>query len=63
MIYKAGSLGDLLFDIEEAPKGKYCEWCNGKLPEPRYHLVICPQCRKGSIQAYTDGKPFDPLKP
>ncbi|MCW4033208.1 MAG: hypothetical protein NWF08_07435 [Candidatus Bathyarchaeota archaeon] len=29
-----------------------CRWCDKSLPS-NYHLVICPKCRKDSIDDYT----------
>ncbi len=31
-----------------------CNWCEKPLPV-NYHLLICPQCRKESIEAYMRG--------
>jgi Zn finger protein HypA/HybF involved in hydrogenase expression len=31
---------------------KKCEWCNQYLPNERYHLRICPDCRKTTLQAF-----------
>ena len=49
------SLEKLLF--EEIPeiettKIRRCEWCHQSLPNDRYHLKICPQCRKESIATF-----------
>jgi len=30
---------------------KKCEWCNQYLPNERYHLRICPDCRKTTLEA------------
>ncbi len=32
-----------------------CEWCGETLPRIRYHLRICPDCRKASISAFKRG--------
>lgn len=32
-----------------------CKWC-GKSLSNNYHLLICPKCRKDSIEAYKSGK-------
>ena len=29
---------------------KKCEWCNQYLPNERYHLRICPDCRKTTLE-------------
>lgn len=31
---------------------KQCEWCGKGLPTVRYHLRICPDCRKTSISTF-----------
>jgi hypothetical protein len=31
------------------PPLKPCEWCGQPLPTVKYHLRICPDCRKASI--------------
>ena len=31
---------------------KKCEWCNQYLPNERYHLRICPDCRKTTLAAF-----------
>lgn len=36
----------------ETPRIKRCEWCRQPLPNDRYHLKICPQCRKESIDTF-----------
>ncbi len=36
----------------ETPSIKRCEWCKQSLPNVRYHLKICPQCRKESIDIF-----------
>ena len=36
----------------ETPGIKRCEWCKQPLPNDRYHLKICPQCRKESIDIF-----------
>jgi predicted RNA-binding Zn-ribbon protein involved in translation (DUF1610 family) len=36
----------------ETPRIKRCEWCHQALPNDRYHLKICPQCRKESIATF-----------
>ena len=36
----------------ETPRIKRCEWCHQPLPNDRYHLKICPQCRKDSIATF-----------
>ncbi len=36
----------------ETPRIKRCEWCHEPLPNDRYHLKICPQCRKESIATF-----------
>jgi Zn finger protein HypA/HybF involved in hydrogenase expression len=36
----------------ETPRIKRCEWCHQPLPNDRYHLKICPQCRKESIETF-----------
>jgi len=36
----------------ETPGIKRCEWCKQPLPNDRYHLKICPQCRKESIETF-----------
>ena len=36
----------------ETPRIRRCEWCKQPLPNDRYHLKICPQCRKESIAAF-----------
>jgi Zn finger protein HypA/HybF involved in hydrogenase expression len=36
----------------ETPKIRRCEWCHQPLPNDRYHLKICPQCRKDSIATF-----------
>lgn len=43
----------------ETPRIKRCEWCHEPLPNDRYHLKICPQCRKESISTFMKGS----LKP
>jgi Zn finger protein HypA/HybF involved in hydrogenase expression len=39
----------------EVPQIKRCEWCHQPLPNERYHLKICPRCRKASIEAFIKG--------
>ncbi len=36
-------------------KVNLCRWCEKPLPD-NYHLLICPKCRKDSIEAYKSGK-------
>jgi hypothetical protein len=36
----------------ETPGIRRCEWCKQPLPNDRYHLKICPQCRRESIDAF-----------
>jgi len=36
----------------ETPKIRRCEWCHQALPNDRYHLKICLQCRKESISTF-----------
>ena len=36
----------------ETPRIRRCEWCHEPLPNDRYHLKICPQCRKDSIATF-----------
>ena len=36
----------------ETPKIRRCEWCHQSLPNDRYHLKICPQCRTESITSF-----------
>ncbi len=36
----------------ETPRIKRCEWCHEALPNDRYHLKICPQCRKESVATF-----------
>ena len=36
-------------------KVSLCKWCGKSLPN-NYHLLICPKCRKDSIEAYKSGK-------
>ena len=31
---------------------KKCEWCSQYLPNERYHLRICPDCRKTTLAAF-----------
>ena len=37
------------------PIVKKCEWCSQPLPNERYHLKICPRCRKSSVEAFVKG--------
>jgi Zn finger protein HypA/HybF involved in hydrogenase expression len=36
----------------ETPRIRRCEWCHQALPNDRYHLKICPQCRKESVDTF-----------
>jgi len=36
----------------ETPRIRRCEWCHQQLPNERYHLKICPTCRRASIDAF-----------
>ena len=29
-----------------------CAWCNQFLPSEKYHLLICPDCRKATVSAF-----------
>ena len=42
-------------DVKESPLKK-CEWCHQPLPNERYHLRICPKCRKATIDAFLKGE-------
>jgi hypothetical protein len=42
-------------DLRESPLRK-CEWCHQPLPNERYHLRICPKCRKATIDAFLKGE-------
>jgi hypothetical protein len=39
---------------DDKPKSpaKPCEWCGQSLPTVKYHLRICPDCRRASINAF-----------
>jgi Zn finger protein HypA/HybF involved in hydrogenase expression len=42
-------------ELGESPNRK-CEWCHQPLPNERYHLRICPKCRKATIDAFLKGE-------
>lgn len=42
-------------ELRESPIRK-CEWCHQPLPNGRYHLRICPRCRKATIDAFLKGE-------
>ena len=42
-------------ELKESPLKK-CEWCHQPLPNERYHLRICPKCRKATIDAFLKGE-------
>jgi hypothetical protein len=42
-------------ELRESPLKK-CEWCHQPLPNERYHLRICPKCRKATIDAFLKGE-------
>lgn len=42
-------------ELKESPLKK-CEWCHQPLPNERYHLRICPRCRKATIDAFLKGE-------
>jgi Zn finger protein HypA/HybF involved in hydrogenase expression len=42
-------------ELRETPLKK-CEWCHQPLPNERYHLRICPKCRKATIDAFLKGE-------
>jgi Zn finger protein HypA/HybF involved in hydrogenase expression len=42
-------------ELKESPIRK-CEWCHQPLPNERYHLRICPKCRKATIDAFLKGE-------
>jgi Zn finger protein HypA/HybF involved in hydrogenase expression len=44
-----------LHELKESPLKK-CEWCHQPLPNERYHLRICPKCRKATIEAFLKGE-------
>jgi len=44
-----------LQELRESPIKK-CEWCHQPLPNERYHLRICPRCRKATIDAFLKGE-------
>jgi len=44
-----------LQELRESPIKK-CEWCHQPLPNSRYHLRICPKCRKATIEAFLKGE-------
>lgn len=44
-----------LHELKETPLKK-CEWCHQPLPNERYHLRICPKCRKATIEAFLKGE-------
>ena len=44
-----------LQEPRESPVKK-CEWCHQPLPNSRYHLRICPKCRKATIEAFLKGE-------
>ena len=44
-----------LQELRESPVKK-CEWCHQPLPNGRYHLRICPKCRKATIDAFLKGE-------
>jgi len=44
-----------LQEPRETPFRK-CEWCHQPLPNERYHLRICPKCRKATIDAFLKGE-------
>jgi hypothetical protein len=44
-----------LQELRETPIKK-CEWCHQPLPNERYHLRICPKCRKATIDAFLKGE-------
>jgi hypothetical protein len=51
----AGSTSDLRGRRKSDTKGGYtkpCEWCGQSLPTVKYHLRICPQCRKDSLSDF-----------
>lgn len=48
----------ILEHIPEFPERqiKKCEWCHQPLPNERYHLRICPRCRKSTVEAFLKGE-------
>jgi len=48
----------LIEELQELRQGpiKKCEWCHQPLPNERYHLRICPKCRKATIDAFLKGE-------
>lgn len=48
-------------ELREKETRKKCEWCDEYLPNTeRYHLEICPRCRKEAIDAFLKGKNISP---
>jgi hypothetical protein len=40
-----------------------CDWCHKPLPNERYHLRICPKCRRGTLQDAQGGEHYNPFPP
>jgi len=50
-----------LLELREREMRKKCVWCDEYLPNSeRYHLKICPRCRKEAIGAALEGKEYLP---
>jgi len=38
--------------LQRPNQPRKCAWCNQILPSEKYHLLICPDCRKATISAF-----------
>lgn len=57
----ADSLRVYLTELRVEDPRKKCEWCYQPLPNERYHLKICPRCRKGTLGAALGGDDYNPF--